>query len=238
MLDALLPPQCLSCTAPVDRPGKLCAECWSRVTFIDGPVCASCGMPFEYDAGPEALCGACTRRQPAYDRARAVMRYDEHSRKLVLRFKYADRTHGAPAYGAWMARAGAGLLANAEFLVPVPLHRRRLFTRRYNQAAILAYAVGRATGIAVAPALLARIRPTPPQTGRSASERVANVRGAFAVRPGEDPKVEGRRLVLIDDVMTTGATVEACARTLAGAGAARVDVLILARVVRPRAQAI
>ncbi len=233
VLDALLPPQCLACAAPVDRTDRLCAPCWTGVNWIDEPLCVACGLPFDYDVGSGALCGACMARRPAYARARAVMRYDEHSRSLLLAFKHADRTQAAPAFGAWMARAGEPLLAQADVVAPVPLHRLRLLSRRYNQAALLARATARAGGVAVAPDLLKRTRRTPSQAGLSLAGRRENVRGAFALRRGREGLVEGRRVVLIDDVMTTGATVEACARMLSRAGALGVDVLTLARVVRP-----
>ena len=232
VLDALLPPQCLGCGAAVERPGRLCGGCWGAIDFIAGPTCAACGLPFDHDLGEDALCGECSRRRPAYGRARAVMRYTEASRRVVLAFKHGDRTDAAPSFAAWMARAGADLVETADLVAPVPLHRRRLFARRYNQAALLAHGLGRATGRAVVADLLVRTRPTPSQGGLSPSARRRNVRGAFAVHRGRLTKAAGRRVLLIDDVMTTGATVEACARTLMRAGAGAVDVLVLARVVR------
>ena len=135
-LDWLLPPQCLSCRALVDRQGQVCAECWQALSFIDDPMCAACALPFDYEVGAEALCGGCTGERPVYSRARAVMRYDDASRRLILAFKHADRTAAAPSFGVWMARAGAEMLDAADALVPVPLHRFRLFARRYNQAAL------------------------------------------------------------------------------------------------------
>jgi len=228
LLDLLLPPRCLACGSTVGSEGELCPSCWRAITFLAPPCCACCGLPFAYDAGADALCAACLRDKPAYDRARAVFRYDEASRGLVLSFKHGDRTHSAPAYGRWMRRAGAALLADADLLVPVPLHWTRLFLRRYNQAALLAHAIHAAGGPHVAPDWLVRRRRTPSQGRRNSTARAENVRGAFALRPGRS--VAGRRLVLVDDVFTTGATVGECARVLISAGAARVDVLTLARV--------
>lgn len=234
-LDALLPPRCLACGSPVDRSGALCAGCWERIDFAAAPHCACCGYPFAFDLGAGTLCGACAREPPAYDRSRFVMRYDDASKGLVLGFKHRDRTEGAPTFAAWLARAGAGLVAEADLLAPVPLHRIRLFTRRYNQAAMLCRALGRSTGLPVVPDLLVRSRNTPPQGRLSPAARRRNVAGAFAVAPGRRGVLEGRRVLLIDDVMTTGATVSACARVLRRGGAAGVDVLVLARVVRPSA---
>src|SRR5205085_5168655 len=177
-----------------------------------------------------AVCADCARERASWDRARAVMRYDKHSRRLVLSLKHGDRTHLAPALGGWMRRAGGEILDGADLVVPVPLHWTRLFARRYNQAALLAHAIHAVGGPRVAPDWLRRRRRTPSQGHRNAAGRADNVRGAFALRAGRS--VAGRRLVLIDDVFTTGATVRECARVLRRAGAARVDVLTLARVVR------
>ena len=198
-------------------------------------MCAACGFPFEFDPGADALCGACIRRPRPYGRGRAVLRYDEASRALIVAFKHGDRTDAAPAYGRWLARAGADLLADADILVPVPLHRTRLIARRYNQSALLVNAVASETGIAARPDALTRTRRTPSQGRMNRSERERNVRGAFLVRPNRAGAVRGLRVVLVDDVLTTGATAAACARALRRGGAASVDVLTLARVVRPEA---
>ncbi len=232
-LDALLPPHCLSCRAVTDEPGTLCAACWRTMQFLAPPFCACCGFPFEYEPGGDALCGACSRRSPAFDRARAVLRYDDSSRGLILGFKHADKTHAAPAFGRWMARAGAGLLAEESIIVPVPLHWTRLFHRRYNQAALLALALARVARMPAAPDLLIRRRATPSQGRLGAAARRRNVAGAFVVRPRRRSLIDGKRVLLVDDVLTTGATADACARALKRGGARAVDVLVLGRVVRP-----
>jgi len=233
VLDALLPPQCLGCGTLVGGGGVLCPSCWETVTFLSPPQCDACGLPFEYDPGVGALCGACVREKPVYERARAAMIYNEASRRLVLAFKHGDRTDAAPAFGAWLARAGRDLLADAGLIAPVPLHWSRLFTRRYNQSALLAKALGRVSGVSVTQDLLIRRRRTPPQGRMSPSARKRNVRGAFAIRKSKASLIEGKRVLLIDDVLTTGATVSASARALIAAGAEAVDVLTLARVIRP-----
>lgn len=180
----------------------------------------------------DALCGACAAAPPAFDRARAAFAYDDVSRAMVLGFKHGDQTHAATAYARWMARAGAALLTGDAILVPVPLHRGRLFRRRYNQAALLALGLGRLTEMPVVPDLLVRPRRSRSQGRLSRGERMANVKGAFAIRPGG--RVAGRRVVLVDDVLTTGATVGECTATLRRAGAMAVDVLTLARVILPQ----
>ncbi|MSO70440.1 MAG: ComF family protein [Alphaproteobacteria bacterium] len=232
-LDFVLPPRCLGCDGAVAAPGALCPQCWSGVSFIAPPFCACCGLPQEFDLGAEALCGACIAEAPPFARARAVLRYDAASRGLLLRFKHADRTDAAPAFARWLQRAGAELLAEAELIVPVPLHWSRLLARRYNQSALLAIALGRLSGRRVVPDLLLRRRRTPSQGGMSATGRRRNVAGAFALRARAQPLVAGKRVLVIDDVLTTGATAVECARVLLRSGAAAVDVLTLARVARP-----
>jgi ComF family protein len=180
--------------------------------------------------GEDAMCGACASERRSWDRARAVLRYDKHSRHLVLGLKHGDRTHVAGAFGRWMHRAGSEVLADTDLLVPVPLHWTRLFQRRYNQAALLAQAIRSAGGPEVAADWLVRRRRTPAQGHLGPAARERNVRGAFAVQAGRS--FAGKRVVVIDDVMTTGATVEECARVLKRAGAGSVGVLTLARALR------
>ena len=230
----VLPPSCLACYAPVGQSGALCADCWSRVSFIGQPCCARCGLPFAIEAAPDALCGDCARLPPAYDRARAAFLYEGTGRELILAFKMADRSWVAPRLAAWLERAAAPLLPDADLLVPVPLHRWRLLARRFNQAAVLASRMARQADGLVVPDLLVRTRRTPPQTRLSRFARRRNVRGAFAVRRSRAHLVAGRNILLVDDVLTTGATVSACARTLRKAGAARVDVATLARALPSR----
>ena len=228
----VLPPSCLSCTAPVGTVGALCADCWKGVSFIGRPCCARCGLPFAIEAAEGALCGTCIRVPPVYDRARAAFLYEGTGRELILAFKMADRSWLAPRLAEWLYRAVAPLLTDADLVVPVPLHRWRLLARRFNQAAVLAGLVARRAGVPAVPDLLVRTRRTPPQTRLSGPERRRNVRGAFQVRRARIALVAGRRILLVDDVLTTGATASACARALRKAGAARVDVATLARAVR------
>ncbi|WP_239988664.1 ComF family protein [Paramagnetospirillum kuznetsovii] len=232
MIDALLPPLCLSCHAQVGEPGTLCPACWSKLVFVAPPFCACCGLPFEFDMGADALCGACLGDPPRFGRARAVFRYDDASRVLILRLKHGDRLEGVPAFARWMARAGGDILAEADLLVPVPLHRWRLLSRRYNQAALLVNALARQSGVTAIPDLLERRRRTPPQGHLNRAGRVKNVAGAFSLAERHKPTLQGKRVVLIDDVLTSGATVGECAKVLLREGAAAVDVLTLGRVIR------
>ena len=233
-VDLVLPPSCLACYAPVSESGALCPDCWTRVSFIGQPFCARCGLPFAIEAAPDALCGDCARVPPVYDRARAAFLYEGAGRELILAFKMADRSWVAPRLAAWLERAAAPLLPDADLVVPVPLHRWRLLARRFNQAAVLANLMTRQADADVVPDLLVRTRRTPPQTRLSRFARRRNVRGAFAVRRSHVHLVAGRNILLVDDVLTTGATVSACARTLRKAGAARVDVATLARALPSR----
>jgi len=229
-LDVALPTLCVACREPVDGEG-VCASCWAKLSFIAKPYCPRLGIPFVYDPGPELLSMEAIANPPAYQRARAAVRYDDVARTLVHALKYQDRTDLAPAMGRWMARAGSELLAEADALVPVPLHWRRGWSRRYNQSGALARVIARQSGVKVASEALRRVRPTQQQIGLSRPQRASNVQGAFKVADHRRSEIAGRRLVLIDDVLTTGATVDACARALLRARAASVDVLVFARVV-------
>ncbi len=202
------------------------------MTFLADPMCRRCGIPFDHDPGGELTCGACLRRAPPFERARAVLRYDDASRRLVLGFKHADRTEGASAFARWIVRAAADLIGDCDLMAPVPLHWSRLFARRYNQAAMLSLSLGRHCDLPVLPDLLLRRRATRSQGRLNADQRRRNVAGAFSVRPALQGRLSGRRLLLVDDVMTTGATVAACARTALAAGARGVDVAVVARAVR------
>ncbi|TMI98354.1 MAG: ComF family protein [Alphaproteobacteria bacterium] len=229
-LDTALPPLCPSCRDLVTGNG-LCPTCWGRLAFISAPYCPRLGIPFAYDPGPGILSMQAIADPPAYGRARAAVRYDDVARKLVHAFKYGDRLDLAPLLGRWMTRAGQDLFEGAHALVPVPLHWRRLWARRFNQSAALAEAIARDSGIAVAHPALRRVKATEQQVGLSRTERATNVQGAFRVAPADKAHVAGRRLIIVDDVLTSGATADACARALLRAGAAQVDVLVFARVV-------
>ena len=226
-LDLVFPPHALDGAGAPQSTG-LGAEAWSKIRFIAEPMCDGCGTPFEYDIG--APCAACAARPRAFARARAACLYDEASRDLILKLKHADRTDLAGLFVSWIGRAAADLVAEADAIIPVPLHRWRLLGRRYNQAAEIARPLARRCGAVYLPDALVRARHTASQGGKSGSGRRRNVAGAFSVPPARARQVEGRRILLIDDVLTTGATAEACAKALLKAGASAVDLAVVARV--------
>lgn len=209
-------------------PGGLCPECWPAVYFLAEPLCQQCGAPLEQ--AQQEPCGHCQASQSPLHQTRAAMLYDDGSRDLVLHLKHADALAGVPVMARWLQRAGAAQLREANFVVPVPLHWTRLFKRRYNQSAELARALARLSKVAALPDALHRTRRTPSQGGLSRPQRRENVRDAFGVKDRYRSRINGANIVLIDDVLTTGATLEACAAALLDAGAARVDALTLARV--------
>lgn len=231
LLNLLFPPQCLGCDTLVPTHGTLCLECWKGVHFITEPFCACCGLPFEYTLGDGALCGECLQKRPPYSRARAAFRYDDASKSLVLKLKYHDQTYLAPLFAGWLAKAGADLIAVSDAIVPVPLHYWRFVSRRYNQSALLAAALSKTTGLPWLPDTLKRTRATAQQTGLTRRQREDNIRGAFDVPIKRRAPIQHKSVLLIDDVFTTGATLEACTKTLLGAGASNVNVLTLARTI-------
>ena len=236
-LDLVYPPRCPVTGDPVTSHGAFSPAAWGRTQAIARPFCDACGLPFSLADPAAALCASCAAPdrfdgaltgRGKLDRVRTALRYDDETAPMILALKYGDRHDVVPALSRLLALAGDELLLPGVLLVPVPLHRGRLAARRFNQAALLARGVGRLTGHEAAPRLMARTKPTPKQKGLSPAARRRNVAGAFAVR-GE---AKGRHVVLVDDVLTSGATLVACARALRKAGAATVSGLTLARVVR------
>lgn len=229
--DVALPPVCPACRQPVAASGGLCAQCWSKLSFIARPYCERLGTPFPHDPGDGVLSMRAIADPPAYGRARAAVRYDEVARTLVHALKYGDRLELAPTMGRWMSEAGRELLTGADALIPVPLHWRRLWMRRFNQAAQLAKAVSERSGVPILHGALRRVRATAQQVGLARTDRARNVQAAFRVPEASKAMIRGKRIVLVDDVLTSGATVDTCARTLLRGGARGVDVVVFACVV-------
>lgn len=222
-----LPPRCPCCGEVVDGDHRFCAACWRGLTMIAPPWCASCNLPFEFDRG-DAQCGQCLAEPPAHDGVRAAVAYGAVARTLALRLKYGGRTSHAATAARLMARH---LPDGAELLLPVPLHRWRIWGRGFNQAALIAQGLARASGVPAELELLRRVKATPVLRGLGPRGRAKAVVGAFALAPGAKERVRGRSVVLVDDVYTSGATTDACVRVLKRAGAARVTILCWARVI-------
>lgn len=231
-LDTVLPPRCVVTGGIVDRQGMLAPELWARLDFIDAPLCDTCGFPFGFEVESTALCGACLESPPLYATARAAVKYNDESKQIVLRFKHSDQMHIVRIFVPHMVAAGREMLARADVLIPVPLHPWRLFRRRYNQSALIAQALSKETSLPAALNLLLRTRATPPQARLGMKARYKNVKSAFAVPPEKAGALAGQIVVLIDDVYTTGATVQECTKALLKAGAKEVHVLTYARVVK------
>ena len=222
-----LPPRCAGCGTPVEADGRFCAACWQGLRFIGPPWCDGCHLPFELEPAPGERCDACRARPPRHAGVSAAVAYGDTARRLALALKYGGRMGVAATMAGLMRRH---LPADAELVVPVPLHRWRLWQRGYNQAGLIGAALARAGGVPFVADALARTRRTPPLKGMNGRERARAVRGAFAVAPKGATAIGGRRVVLVDDVHTSGATVAGCTDALLAAGAARVDVLCWARV--------
>ena len=230
VIDTLLPPRCMGTGEIVDRQGMISARFWPELSFIEKPCCQTCGLPFSFDTPEGTLCASCMESEPKFDLARAAVAYNDASRKLVLDFKYGDRLHAVHTFVPWMARCGAEIISQTDVVVPVPLHPRRLWMRRFNQSALLAAALARSCGKDYISDALLRLRATKQQKGLSRKERLQNVKNAFAVNEKRD--VRGKNVLLIDDVFTSGATLNECARALKKSGAEKVFVLTIARVTR------
>lgn len=232
-LDFLLPPLCFGCATEVEAQGGLCPACWAGLNFITRPYCQSCGFPFPHDMPEGVLCASCHQQKPRFQAARSALAYNHDSRPLILSFKHGGRTEGLKTMAKWLARAASGFIKDVDVIIPVPLHGRRLFTRKFNQSALLADALSDLTGVAADPFILRRTKNTRTQGGLTRAQREKNVRAAFRVNDAEKPAIKGKTALVIDDVFTTGATVENCVAALQKAGADTIYVLTLARVVEP-----
>lgn len=227
LLDLALPPRCPGCGTVTSLPHQFCASCWGKLRFLGPPSCAGCALPFDYDRGKDALCGSCQQQLPIHTGVHAAVAYGEIARRVALRLKYGNRLGHAMTMARLMTRL---MPAGTDLLVPVPLHRTRLWTRGFNQALLMAEAIGKLNGTKVARDAIVRTRATPSLRGLGRAQRAKAVKGVFAVSPHRRADVRGRSVVLVDDVYTTGATADSCARALLRAGAADVAIICWARV--------
>ncbi len=231
MLEMIYPARCMGCEVYTDGAQGLCPDCWSKTFFITGAACKQCGTPLPGE-GTDLLCDSCITFPPAWNHGAAAVIYAEGGRKMVLALKRGDRLDLAPALARWMHSPAKPLLKRADIIAPVPLHRWRLLRRKFNQSAELARHLARFSGQYCLPDLINRQRRTPSQDGLNRAERMDNQRGAFRISKRHMPALKGKSVLLVDDVMTTGATLSACAEALFAAGASNVDVIVLARVER------
>ena len=230
LADVIVPPACLACREPLATHDAICASCWQRITFIRPPLCDRLGIPLPVDSGGRMISAAAAADPPAYDRARAVAHYTGVMRDMIARMKYADTHDGRRLFGRWLSGAAAELIADCDMIIPVPMHRNRLLWRRFNQSALLAKELAGIHGIPYQPMVLQRTRATRTQVGLTRNQRLRNLSGAFAIAPHHRKRIEGRHILIVDDVITTGTTLNAVARTLKRAGAASVDACALAMV--------
>ena len=229
LLDIVYPPQCIACGTNVHENGTICAHCWGDINFITDPQCEMCGFPFDFEVAGSHICAGCAKDPPQFSKARAVFLYDDASRRMVTSFKYSDRTENRAAYAKWMARVGADMLQDADFIVPVPLHFFKLIMRKYNQAALLAHEIAKITGKKVIADAIIRNKYTKTQAAFSHKGRFKNINGAFEVNKKYLDILRDKKILLVDDVITTGATANECAKVLINAKVAKVELLTLAK---------
>lgn len=231
-LNLILPPRCPITGEIVDTQGVMSSQAWRGLVFISDPRCDHCGIALDFETVDNAKCNQCIDKPPVFYSARAALVYNDTSRNLILGFKHGDKTHLIQSFMPWLRHAGRDLFVRADYLVPVPLHPMRMIARRYNQASLISGALSRAVNIAHLPDALYRVRSTPSQGHLTSDERINNVHNAFDVNPKSAIKIKGKNLVVVDDVYTTGATVNECAKVLYGYGAKNVSILTLARVIQ------
>lgn len=232
VVDTVLPPRCAASGEIVEQQGMISNSVFRDLNFIMDPMCRICGAPFAYDMGEGACCASCLDLAPGYDTARSALVYDDVSRKIILKFKHADQLHIVHTFSPWLLQVGTDMLSAADYIIPVPLHRGRLLKRRYNQAGMIAKMLSNKTDVTWLPDALVRKRATLSQGHLGAKDRYANVKGAFALKPDVANRFSGKTIVLVDDVLTSGATVSECAKILKSSGASQVHVLTVARAVK------
>lgn len=236
IIDFILPPRCIVTGDVVDQQGMVSGQIWGTLNFIGSPYCNCCGFPFDFDmdgVNDGNLCAVCIKHPPIYDYARSALVYDDASRDIILGYKHGDQTYAVPTFLPWLERAGADIFDGVDFIMPVPLHAFRLLRRRFNQAGLMAQYLSKSIRKECLVDGLKRIRATPTQGYLEKSERKKNVHNAFRINKKYKSKLEGKIILLIDDVLTTGATINECTKELQRHGVKEVRVLTLARVVKP-----
>ena len=231
-INEIIPPRCISCKIITQDDTSFCSKCWEKIDFISNPQCHICSEPFELSVEKEVICPNCIKTRPLYNMARSALAYNENSRNMIIEFKYYNKTHTVDIFAKWMMINGQEVIENSDIIVPVPLHKMRILKRRYNQSALLANALGRLSKLPVRIDLLSRIKNTPPQSELSFNSRKNNVSNAFKTNKKKCADIEGKNICLVDDVMTTGATVESCARVMLEAGAKNVNVLTIGKTIK------
>lgn len=237
IIDLVLPPRCIVSGEIVDQQGMISAEAWAGLNFIADPQCHRCGFPFDFDDGSineGNICLACSKSPPLFDKARSALVYDDASRDIILGFKHGDQTESVPCFVPWLMQVGQSIVDRSDYIIPVPLHRFRLMKRRFNQAGLMAQYLSKASHISTMLDGLVRQRATETQGHLNSNERKKNVKNAFAVNPKHKDFLKSKNILLIDDVYTTGATINECTKVLLKAGVSSVNILTLARVVKPQ----
>ncbi len=233
-VDFLLPPRCLLCYERSLDPTSVCANCWKDLNFISDPLCMTCGIPFDYQMGESFSCVTCLDFPPRFRKMRSAVIYNDASRQLIMNFKHGDMLQLVPLLSKWMFLAGQNIIHPNHLIIPVPLHKKRLLKRQYNQAALLANHIAKSAGIPKENEALVRIRYTESQGKKNHKERVKNIQSSIEVHPDFRTQLAGKHILLIDDVYTTGATIDECCKALHMAGVESIDVLAFARAVKGR----
>lgn len=226
----LFPPKCIKCNKIIDSYGNLCSNCWSSIEFITDPMCKICGVPFEFDMDIDLICGQCAGTKQFFDHAISIFKYDENSKNLIYKFKYNDKTYLSKYFAKWIYKNIHTSINDYQYIVPVPLHRKRMRKRFYNQSSLIASYLAKLSKKTFLPNLLIKNRYDVPQTSLTKKQRLKNVKSSFAINPKLQSKIEGTKILLIDDVYTTGSTLNECSKILKKNGCNQITAVTLARV--------
>jgi ComF family protein len=226
----LFPPKCLKCNAVTSRNGTLCATCWKKIKFISEPLCKICGFPFEFDVGKDLICTNCIKNKPFFDHAISLFEYNEHSKNLIHKFKYGDKTYFSRYFAEWLYKRIGVNIGSYEYIIPVPLHRTRMRQRFYNQSSLLAKDLGKLAGLKFLPNALIKTRYDVPQTSLPKNQRLKNVKNSFIINQQYKEEIKNSKIILVDDVYTTGSTINECSKILKKHKCYEITALTLARI--------